>query len=195
MQDNSNDERLKILQERLAQLKQKKESPVVAPNSQTQDVKEATTQEVVENIEEKEPEWGLEEQEKKSSWVKYLILFVCGGLICFYVYNNIDTISSAFSTSKEVEVTESKDNVILKYDFNIIGNHIAITASFDDESSAKGMVNNLTVKGFKSNYFFLPDQSNSQEEIYKVFVGPYESLEETNQWIKNIGDNVKILNL
>ena len=81
---------------------------------------------------------------------------------------------------------------LLTYNLNISGNHIAITASFDDESSAKGMVNDLIVKGFASNYFFLPNQSNSKEEIYKVFIGPYESLEEVNQWKQNVNGKVEI---
>ena len=40
------------------------------------------------------------------------------------------------------------------------------------------MVNDLSKKGFKCDYFFLPNKSNSTEKIYKVFIGPYESLDE-----------------
>ena len=57
------------------------------------------------------------------------------------------------------------------------------------------MVNDLIVKGFKCDYFFLPNKSNSTEEIYKVFIGPYESMEEANQWKENIEGEVEILNL
>ena len=71
----------------------------------------------------------------------------------------------------------------------------AIINSFKDEHSAKAMVNDLTVKGFKCDYFFLPNKSNSTEEVYKVFIGPYESLEEVNQWKQNVNGEVEILNL
>ena len=40
MQDKTNDERLKILQERLAQLKQKKENPVPPLNPKIEEIKE-----------------------------------------------------------------------------------------------------------------------------------------------------------
>ena len=83
----------------------------------------------------------------------------------------------------------------LEYKLNIPGNNIAITASLVDESSAKALVNDLIIKGFKSDYFFLPHNSNSKEEIYKVFIGPYENLEETNQWCENIKGEVNIVNL
>ena len=68
------------------------------------------------------------------------------------------------------------------------GENIAITGSFKNKRSAKAMVNDLKVKGFKCNYFFLPKKSNSKEKIYKVFIGPYENEEETNQWTKNLED-------
>ena len=57
------------------------------------------------------------------------------------------------------------------------------------------MVNDLSLKGFKCNYFFLPNKSNSTKEVYKVFIGPYESLEEVNQWKENVNGEVEILDL
>ena len=56
-------------------------------------------------------------------------------------------------------------------------------------------MNNLRIKGFKSNYFFLPNKSNSTEELYIVFIGPYDSVEEANQWIQNINKKVEIIKL
>ena len=72
---------------------------------------------------------------------------------------------------------------------------MAIIGSFEDESSAKAMVNDLVLKGFKCDYFFLPKQSNSTDEIYNVFIGPYENEEETNQWTKNLETEFTIINL
>ena len=98
------------------------------------------------------------------------------------------------SSDAEV-VSEEKTPFVLKYNFEIEGSQLAIINSFKDENSAKAMVNDLTVKGFKCDYFFLPNNSNSTEEVYKVFIGPYESLEEVNQWKENINGEVEILNL
>ena len=73
--------------------------------------------------------------------------------------------------------------------------NIVIVSTYNDENSAKAMTNDLTVKGFKADYFFLPDKSNSTEEVYKVFIGPYEHEEETNQWVKNLNVDFEIIAL
>lgn len=190
MYDRTNDERLKILQERLAQIKEKRENPT-SQRSQRREFTEVSTPKVEKSREKKDPNWGLEEKETKSfSWIKTVIII--GGITfgLFYAYNNID---SLFSTDEVV--SEEETTFILKYNFEIEGNQLAIINSFKDESSAKAMVNDLTVKGFKCDYFFLPNKSNSTEEVYKVFIGPYESLEEVNQWKQNVNGEVEILNL
>ena len=51
------------------------------------------------------------------------------------------------------------------------------------------------LKGYKANYFYLPNKSNSTEKVYKVFIGPYEHIEETNQWIKNLEGEIEIISL
>ena len=193
MNDRTNDERLRILQERLAQIKQKRDNPT-PQNYQRREVEEVTARQVEETIEVKEPIWGLEEEKKKSSWVKYFIIFICGGLIGFYVYNNIDSNSVDPELASSEEAKEEVTSTKPEYNLNLEGN-IAITASFDDESSAKAMVNDLKVKGYKCDYFFLPNKSNSKEEVYKVFIGPYENAEETNQWTQNLEGDFEIVPL
>ena len=192
MDNKTNDERLKILQERLSQLKQKKENPIASPEPKVEEIKQEDSHQVKETIEGKEPKWGLEKEEenkKKSYTKKYFILLICGGLI-FYAYNNMDSLFSATEV-----VSEEETPFTLKYNFEIEGNQLAIVNSFKDKSSAKAMVNDLTIKGFKCDYFFLPNKSNSTEEVYKVFIGPYENLEEVNQWKQNVNGEVEILNL
>ena len=114
-----------------------------------------------------------------------------GAVACglFYAYNNID---SLFSTT---EVVVEEKPFILEYNFEIKGKPLVIIDSFEDESLAKIMVSEWKIKGFKCNYFFLPNKSNSTEEVYKVFIGPYESLEEVNQWKENVNGEIEILNL
>ena len=193
MSNKTNDEKLRILQERLAQIKEKQETPP-PKNSERREVTEGSTSQVEESRDKKEPKWGLEEEKKKSAWVKYFILFICGGLIGFYVYNNIDSNSFVAEVPSE-EVKEELTSTKIEYNLNLEGNQLAIINSFKDEGLAKEMVNNLTIKGFKCDYFFLPNKSNSTEEVYKVFIGPYESLEEVNQWKQNVNGEVEILNL
>ena len=57
------------------------------------------------------------------------------------------------------------------------------------------MVNDLKVKGFQADYFYLPNKSNSTEKVYQVFIGPYENEEETKQWTKNLQIDFKIISL
>ena len=86
----------------------------------------------------------------------------------------------------------------LEYKFNLIGNNIAIINtqnSITDEGSAKAMVNDLKVKGFKCNYFYLPENSNLTDEVYQVYIGPYQNEKETNQWAKNLEAEFNIITL
>ena len=165
MSDRTNDEKLRILQERLSQIKEKNETTV--------------PQETVVEIETPKEYIPQEERTPMSfSWVKYIVIIGALGYGSFYAYNNID-FSKIFTSDKAIEKTKE---FVLEYNLNMPGEKIAITASFEDEPSAKAMVNDLKAKGYKCDYFFLPEKSNSTEAIYKVFIGPYEHEEETNQW-------------
>ena len=177
MTDRTNDEKLRILQERLSQIKQKSETPA------------STSREEV--IEAASPQTEMPKKEKPPisfGWLKYFILCFCIFFGAFYA-----DLSNIFSSSdKGIEKTKES---VLKYNLNMPGEKIAITASFEDESSAKAMANDLKVKGYKCDYFFLPNKSNSKEEVYKVFIGPYENAEETNQWTQNLKGDFEIVQL
>ena len=186
MSDKTNDEKLRILQERLAQIKGKQDTV-----STPLDTIESETRV-------KKSEVETSQKIRKPKLFKLLKVFIFSACIAFgakYAYNNINANSFAFEQTSSKEVKDEKNSNKLEYNLNLEGNNIAIVYSFEDESSAKAMVNNLSVKGFKCDYFFLPNKSNSTEEVYKIFIGPYESLEEVNQWKKNVTGEVEILNL
>ena len=48
------------------------------------------------------------------------------------------------------------------------------------------MVNDLKVKGLNVIISFYQINQIVLEEIYNVFIGPYENEEETNQWAKKL---------
>ena len=177
MSDKTNDEKLRILQERLAQIKQKQETPVPKRNQREEVIEIATPQDEVPQKEHNPMSFG---------WVKYVVIIgvVIGvvGFGSFYAYKNID-----FSnlTSSE-EITEEPKEFVLKYNLTLKGDNISIISSFEDENSAKVMVSDLKVKGFQCDYFYLPNKSNSTEELFKVYIGPYENEEESQQWIDNL---------
>ena len=188
MSDTKNDEKLRILQERLAQIKQKQDTPV-PPRQQREAVIEIPT-----------PKNEAPKKESKPmnlSWLKRTVIVGSVAYGIFYGYTNIDFNSLVPNFSEEetpVELASSQ----LEYKFNLIGNNIAIIStqnSITDEGSAKAMVNDLKVKGYKCNYFYLPENSNLSDEIYQVFIGPYENEEETNQWAKNLEAEFNIITL
>ena len=179
MNDRANDEKLRILQERLSQIKQKDET-LVPPIDQREKVIEV-------------PFPQTETPQKKKTlisfgWLKYVVIIGALGYGSFYVYNNIDNISS--SSDKGIENTKE---FVLEYNLNMPGKKIAITTSFKEEFLAKAMVNDLKVKGYKCDYFFLPEKSTSTEEIFKVFIGPYETEEEINQWTHHLEGDFEII--
>ena len=180
MSDKSNDEKLIILQERLAQIKQKKDTPI-PQRQQREEVIEVAT-----------PEIEIPKKERKPislGWLKYAVII--GGVgYGAYAYTYFD-----FSSSEEETENIVEKEVILKYNLKLDGDNIAITATFEDENSAKAMVSDLKVKGFKCDYFFLPNKSNSTEEVYNVFIGPYENQEEAQQWLDNLDVESEIIKL
>ena len=128
-------------------------------------------------------------------WLKYvgMMLALAGlGIGGFYAYKNIDfnALTSEKTDADAINIAE------IEYDLDFEGqNNIAITGTFKDESSAKAMVNDLKVKGFQADYFYLPNKSNSTEKVYQVFIGPFENEEETKQWTKNLQIDFKIISL
>ena len=183
MSDTKNDEKLRILQERLAQIKQKQN---------TANSKEQQKEAVIEIV---NPDFEAEKRKKNTlnlSWIIRSIVISSVVFGIFYGYTNFSSLVSNFSAEKNL--VEKSTNKI-EYKLNLKGNNIAIIRSFEEETSAKALVNNLKVKGFNSDYFFLPNKSNSSKEVYQVFIGPYENEDETSQWIQNIDRKVLIVNL
>ncbi len=184
MSDKSNDEKLKILRERLAQIKQKHNN-IIDQEKNDQDINSFDL------------ESANEKNYEKKSFNKFkfsiLIIFL---ISCFYVYNNFN-----FSSKQDIKVNQDEKEIIKKKDFivsynlNLKGNNIVAINTFKNKNSAKVLVNDLKVKGFKTNYYYLPDVSNSTENIYEVFIGPYENLEEASQWVENIDKEVTIINI
>jgi len=210
MSDRTNDEKLRILQERLAQIKVKDDADLpLEPMDESAQIKQkheipaATSKEEKEEvIEVSSPQTETPQKEKSPTsfkWLKYFILSFLCGFGGYYAYNNID-FTNTFASDEEIEETKE---FVLEYDLNIPGKKhpflkltfVAITASFEDEPSAKAMVNDLKEKGYKCDYFFLPEQSNSSEEVYKVFIGPYETEGEANQEVKPLKTEFEIINL
>lgn len=166
MSKRTNDEKLRILQERLAEIKEK-QSKQEAIKTSTTEVQTAT----------------IEHKTSNLSWIKYVGIIGVAACVIFYSYKN----------ERNLEETVPFN---LTYSFEWEGEWgLAIIGSFAEEGPAKALVNAKKAKGYECDYFFLPDKSNSKEEIYKVFIGPYENEEETNQWTSNLEVDFEIIRL
>ena len=187
MSNTKNDEKLRILQERLAQIKQKQDTPETISQKKETVIEVATAKNEA-TIKERKP--------LNLSWLKKALIVGSVAYGIFYGYTNID-----FNSLAPIFLEENQEELEfnqLEYKFNLIGNNIAIINtqnSITDEGSAKAMVNDLKVKGFKCNYFYLPEKSNLTDEVYQVFIGPYENEKETNQWAKNLEAEFNIITL
>ena len=47
---------------------------------------------------------------------------------------------------------------------------------------------------FSLTYFFLPNKSNSSEEIYQLYLGPIDGESKAKQWSKLIGEKNQVIN-
>ena len=197
MSNNTNDEKLKILQERLAQIKEQKET-----QSNT-DLKEDIVESHINQNVEKETESSIgnnssqQTKKPKSSfrWLKYFIIIAVAAYLVFYSLNSLklESLDTEKTSNKETTVAIVKKP--LEYNLSLKGQNIALVGTFQDEESAKSMLENLTKKGFKGDYFYLPNKSNSIDEVYKVFIGPYENKEEANQWTENLEIDFEMITL
>tara|TARA_B100000902_G_C27093353_1_gene804981 strand:- start:216 stop:770 length:555 start_codon:yes stop_codon:yes gene_type:complete len=184
MSDKSNEEKLRILHERLNQIKEKKESTSAPKQSE---LEQTTTINIDEN--------NHKDKTRKSDFFRqliYIAIFGILGYFIFYVFNNFNL--NEVDGKNQVEEVKI-DKVPLKYNLELAGNNIVITGTYTNKDSAEAKVNDLQIRGFKANYFYLPEKSNSLEEVYKVFIGPFENQEETNQWIENIESEFNIIPL
>jgi len=197
MSNNTNDEKLKILQERLAQIKEQKET-----QSNTDSEEDIVESHINQNVE-KETESSIgnnssqQTKKPKSSfrWLKYFIIIAVAAYLVFYSLNSLklESLDTEKTSNKETTVAIVKKP--LEYNLSLKGQNIALVGTFQDEESAKSMLENLTKKGFKGDYFYLPNKSNSIDEVYKVFIGPYENKEEANQWTENLEIDFEMITL
>jgi hypothetical protein len=193
MKHTSNEERLKILQERLSQINDKRHHTEINKSAEEKIQQESikgNTEQINSNMSNESIK-----QTKSSSFGKYVITIIGISLVAFFIYPQILLISEP--TNEEINNNEINDEVVdekIEYNLNITGN-IAVIDNSNDENIAKAMINALQVKGFKCNYFYLPENSNSKEKIYKIYIGPYDNPNEMKQWINNIETEVEIINL
>ena len=196
MSKSNNEERRDIVNKRLSEINDK----IVNPN------KKAISETSSENIQEQ-----INDTPKNSNKLKKYLLRIAIVVIVFFVLKSInfgDLISSSFNktssndeTKIEVKVdipaNKSNEKVNLKYNFNFEGGKsIIVFGDYQTEAlaiEAKEKFAQNFVE-FPLTYFFLPNKSNSKEEIYQLYLGPIDGESKAKQWSKLIGEKNLVIN-
>lgn len=193
MSNKSNEERLRILQERLNQIREKQNSKTTKIKEETKVVEEP----IHKNI-------SKEELTPKNNPIKkklpLLVLLAMLTFIALYIYKdsdiNIETITKDIKQETIKEEIKIDKEETLKYTLNFgEAKHIILLNNFEDESTAKALVNDKKINGYKADYFFLPDSSNSNEKLYQVYIGPFLTIQEANQWANTLEENYTTISL
>ena len=196
MSKSNNEERRDIVNKRLSEINDK----IVNPN------KKAISETPSENIQEQ-----INDTPKNSNKLKKYLLRIAIVVIVFFVLKSInfgDLISSSFNktssndeTKIEVKVdipaNKSIEKVDLKYNFNFEGGKsIIVFGDYQTEAlaiEAKEKFAQNFVE-FPLTHFFLPNKSNSKEEIYQLYLGPIDGESKAKQWSKLIGEKNQVIN-
>ena len=186
MSKTKNQERLETLNKRLDEISQKQ-----LQNSDIDSIK----------IEQEEPSQSIKNNQKPNKLKTYL-LRISIVVVGFLIFKNLDlatlitsNISKETNSIKKVE-TADITNETLKYSFTFQNEEcIIVFGEYQSEQQAIAAKNLLSQKfiEFPINYFFLPTQSNSELEIYKIYLGPIKGLAKARQWSKMIDQESIIL--
>ena len=186
-----NEEKLKILQERLRQIKEKDENISSSNNIINQC---STHKNIGNDISEKSS--PKSSKSKSYIFISFLLVFA----LAFVISKTFDNIKFDFNVNFDKndnvvnnEVKEDKDSdiqIVKEYNIDkftdIVKGEIAVVLNLSSEEEAINTKNELISKGFKARYFFTSDYSNISDESYEILIGPYETENELNQWLNNI---------
>ena len=193
MSNLNNEERLKILRARLDEIQQK--------NFSTENVQ---------NEKEKVVETPLstDKNTSKSNVLKYVIISALIGFGLTYLFTNVIDIKTKFEfetekitddSSMEVEeieeIVEVEENITYNFSFNENFSHLIISTLSYSEEEAKKIVDKYTSEGYQASAFYIPDNSNSSQELFKIKIGPYYSLDEAEQWNSTLEEETEIIAL
>ena len=193
MSNLNNEERLKILRARLDEIQQK--------NFSTEDVQNEKEKVV-------ETPTSTDNNTSRSNVLKYVIISALIGFGLTYLFTNVIDIETKFEFetekvtddfSKEVEeieeIIEVEENISYKFIVNENFSHLIISTLSYSEEEANKMVDKYTSEGYQASAFYIPDNSNSSQELFKIKIGPYYSLEEAEQWNSTLDEETEIIAL
>lgn len=195
MSDNTNEEKLRILQERLAQIQQKKEVKQEEKIEKSKSVAPVFEEDLANQKEIDPIAKTPREPRNKSNGLKYLIILFVVCLLGYSAFEFVD-FNAILASEETVEKIMEEEIKYYKSEFN--GNFIILLKTFDKQELANAEVQNWVNQGYTSDVFYLPAVSNSQEKIFQTYIGPFNKLEEANQYLNSsegIQNSGKIISL
>ncbi|MAO71207.1 MAG: hypothetical protein CMD02_01700 [Flavobacteriales bacterium] len=190
MSERTNEEKLRILQERLAQIQEKKERKKEDKVDNKKHVAPVFEEDLVNENEIDPISPTPREPKNKSTRLKYFIIFFIISILGYgmYVFMFGSGISESFFSSNEIkevaeEILDNEEIVYYQSDFN--GKYIILLNSFESVSDANFEVKQFVNEGYDCNVFQLSGVSNSKEEIFQTYIGPFNKLEEANQYLNS----------
>lgn len=196
MSKTNNEERRDIVNKRLSEINDK----IVNPNKKT------LSETPSENIQKQ-----INDTPKNSNKLKKYLLRIAIVVIVFFGLKSInfgDLISSSLNTTSsndetkievkvDIPAKKSNNKVELKYNFNFEnGKSIIVFGNYQTEDLAIKAKEKFAQNfiEFPLTYFFLPNKSNSSEEIYQLYLGPIDGESKAKQWSKLIGEKSQVIN-
>ena len=193
MSNINNEERLKILRARLEEIQKKNFSEENVQNEKEKVVETASS---------------TDKNTSKSNVLKYVIITALIGFGLTYLFTNVIDIKTKFEfetekitddSPKEVEeieeIVEVEENITYNFSFNENFSHLIISTLSYSEEEAKKMADKYTSEGYQASSFYIPDNSNSSQELFKIKIGPYYSIEEAEQWNSTLEEETEIIAL
>jgi|TARA_A100001035_G_scaffold145187_1_gene114173 hypothetical protein len=193
MSNLNNEERLKILRARLNEIQQKNFS-----NKNVQKEKEKVIKTT----------FPTDKNTSKNNVLKFVIISALIGFGLAYLFTNVIDIETKFkfetekiinNSTKEAEeiekVLDVEEKISYKFSFNDSFTHLIISSLSFSEEEAKKIVEKYTFEGYQASAFYIPDYSNSSQELFKIKIGPYYSLEEAEQWNSTLEEETEIIAL
>jgi len=197
MSNKTNEEKLRILQERLATIQKKKDTEKQVEVEKTQPVSPVFKEELV-NQPEIEPISKTPKKPRNNNGTfKYFIIFFVIALVGYASTQFID-FNSLFSSNETTEENETVTDIVYnKSSFN--GNYLIILNSFEDQNVANAESQKYISDGYDNcDVLQLSGVSNSEEEIFQTYIGPFNKLEEANQFLnstKEVSEIGKVIEL
>ena len=185
MGKTKNEERLEVVNKRLAEINEKD----IFPKREKAKEKVVTQQ---------APQKTSNQNNSNNKLKTYLSrIGIVVGL--FFVIKSIDfsnLVDSSVDVKKDdkgvqvdVKVDVPKTDEAFKYNFTFKNDeHIIVFGKYQskDEALKEKEIFSKKFVEFPVNHFFLPNKSNSKEEVYQLYLGPINGLSNAKQWSKLI---------